>query len=182
VLAAIQLLLLFVVMSSAVQRMRLYQAEYGLTEQRVYVTTFMGWLAVVFLWFAATVLRGRPEHFAFGTVLAGFALVIFLHFLNPDQFVVRTNLERANAGRSFDARYAIRLSADAAPDLVAALSSLKPQDRCIVASGLLKRWGGQQPLDWRTWNGSIAKAKHLVRENEASLKALHCPEPPETMH
>lgn len=182
VLAAIQLLLLFMVMSSAVQRMRLYQAEYGLTEERIYVTAFMGWLAVVFLWFAATVVRGRQEHFAFGTVLAGFALVIFLHFLNPDQLVVRTNLERAQAGRSFDARYAVRLSADAAPDLVAALPSLNPQDRCIVASGLLKRWGGQQATDWRTWNGSIAKAKHLVRENEASLKALHCPEPQGNTH
>ena len=35
------ILLLFVVMASALQRMRLYQREYGLTELRVYVTGCM---------------------------------------------------------------------------------------------------------------------------------------------
>ena len=37
-LAAIQIALLFVIMASAFQRMRLYQAEYGLSEQRLYPT------------------------------------------------------------------------------------------------------------------------------------------------
>src|SRR5262245_29377749 len=59
VLAGIQIALLFVMMVSALQRMRLYQREYGLTELRVYTTVFMGWLAVIFVWFAITVLRGR---------------------------------------------------------------------------------------------------------------------------
>src|SRR5262249_40205161 len=56
-LAGALVALLFVIMVSAVQRMRLYQREYGLTELRVYTTAFMGWLAAVFLWFCATVLR-----------------------------------------------------------------------------------------------------------------------------
>src|SRR5262245_41251763 len=59
VLAGAQIALLFVMMVSAFQRMRLYQREYGLTELRVYTTVFMGWLAVVFVWFTMTVLRGR---------------------------------------------------------------------------------------------------------------------------
>jgi hypothetical protein len=173
-LAGVQILLLFVVMASALQRMRLYQAEYGLTEQRLYATTFMGWLAAVFLWFAITILSGRRERFAFGAMLAGFLLVIVLHALNPEALIVRTNLARAKAGRRFDARYATWLSADAAPDLVAALADLNPQDRCTVASAVLKRWEFPEPPDWRAWNWSRARASQVLHENEASLKAMQC--------
>ena len=174
VLAGVQILLLFVIMASAFQRMRLYQAEYGLTEQRLYPTAFMGWLAVVFLWFAMTVLSGRRERFAFGAMVAGFLLIIVFQALNPDAFIARTNLARAKVGRSFDARYATRLSADAVPELVAALPNLNPQDRCNVASDILKRRPFPQASDWRAWNWSRARASQVVHENEASLKAMQC--------
>ena len=175
VLAGVQILLLFVIMASAFQRMRLYQAEYGLTEQRLYPTAFMGWLAVVFLWFAITVLSGRRERFAFGAMVAGFLLIIVLQALNPDAFIARANLARAKAGRSFDARYATRLSADAVPGIVAALPDLNPQDRCTAAAEILRRWPPSQKSDWRAWNWSRARAAQVVRENEASLKAMQCP-------
>jgi len=177
VLAGVQIVLLFVIMASAFQRMRLYQAEYGLTEQRLYPTAFMGWLVVVFIWFAMTVLSGRRERFAFGAMVAGFALITVLHALNPDALIARTNLARAKAGRSFDARYATRLSADAVPELVAALPDLNPPDRCAVASGIWKRWAFPQPSGWRAWSWSRARAAQVVLENEASLKALQCPSP-----
>jgi hypothetical protein len=174
-LAGVQILLLFVIVASALQRMRLYRAEYGLTEQRLYASAFMGWLVVVFVWFAMTVLSGRRERFAFGAVLAGFSLVIVLQALNPDALIARTNLARAKAGRTFDARYATRLSADAVPELVAALPDLNSQDRCAVASGILKRWALPPSPDWRAWSWSRARAAQVVREHEASLKAMQCP-------
>jgi len=176
VLAGVQILLLFVVMASALERMRLYQAEYGLTEQRLYATAFMGWLAAVFLWFALSVLSGRRERFAFGALLAGFLLVIVLHALDPDALVARTNLARAKAGRAFDARYAIQLSADALPELVAGLPHLNPQDRCRVASGILKRWALPLPSDWRAWSWSRARARRVVRDNGSTLHAVACSE------
>src|SRR5262249_45664745 len=117
-LAGLQVILLFVIMSSALQRMRLYQREFGLTELRLYTTAFMGWLAVVFSWFVVTVLQGKRERFAFGMLVTGFLAIAVLHFLNPDDFITRTNLARAVAGRSFDAKYATSLSADAAPALI----------------------------------------------------------------
>lgn len=98
-LAGLQVLLLFVIMASALQRMRLYQQEYGLTELRVYTTAFIGWLAVVFVWFVGTALRGRRDQFAFGALVAGFALVGILHLLNPDALIARTNMARGLAGR-----------------------------------------------------------------------------------
>jgi len=134
----------------------------------------MGWLAGVFLWFALTVLSGRRERFAFGAMVAGFLLIIVLQALNPDAFIARTNLARAKAGRSFDARYATRLSADAVPELVAALPNLNPQDRCTVASGILKRWALPQASDWRAWNWSRARATQVSHEKEVSLKAMQC--------
>ncbi|MFN8517122.1 MAG: DUF4173 domain-containing protein [Chloroflexia bacterium] len=64
-LAGSLVVLLFAVMASAIQRMRLYQETYGLTELRLYTTAFMGWLALVFIWFVVTVLWGRRDYFAF---------------------------------------------------------------------------------------------------------------------
>lgn len=173
-LAGVEILLLFVVMASALQRLRLYQSEYGLTEQRVYPTAFMGWLAVVFVWFALTVLRGRRERFAFGAMVAGYLLLAMLHFLSPEALVVRVNAARAAAGRSLDVRYAVSLSADAVPELISALPSLNPQDRCTVADHLLRRWSSPDG-SWRTWSLARARAQQAVEENAATLRAATCP-------
>jgi len=175
-LAGAQILLLFVIMISAFQRMRLYQQEYGLTEQRLYPTAFMGWLAVVFVWFVLTVLRGRRERFACGALVAGYLLIAALHFLNPDAFIARTNSVRVKAGRSFDARYATWLSADAAPELVSALPSLNQPDGCTVAASILKHWPPSEEPDWRTWSWGRAEARRVVNENAATLQAMDCRE------
>ncbi|MDX9973378.1 MAG: DUF4173 domain-containing protein, partial [FCB group bacterium] len=66
--------LVYVVLASALYRMHLYQEEYGFTELRVYTTAFMLWLAVVLLWFLATVLPGKRERFALGALLTGLAV------------------------------------------------------------------------------------------------------------
>jgi hypothetical protein len=179
--SGIQIALLFVIMASAFQRMRLYQAEYGLSEQRLYPTAFMGWLAVVFVWFCLTVLRGHRERFAFGAMVAGFLLIAALHAVDPDALIARTNLARARAGRIFDARYASRLSADAVPELVAGLPSLNPADRCTLASGLVKRWSHPDNPDWRSWTFSRSQAWQAVSSNIMALRAP-CAETPQRDH
>lgn len=177
-LAGFQLVLLTVIMASAVQRMRVYQREYGLTEQRLYPTAFMAWLAVVFVWFAMTALRGQRERFAFGAMVAGFVLVAALHAVNPDALIVRVNAARMAEGKNFDAEYASRLSADAVPGLIAALPNLPPQDRCLVSARLLSSWSEPEVDDWRTWNYSRARAQSLVREKAAALRSMACPQRP----
>jgi hypothetical protein len=169
-LAGVQIALLSVIMASAVQRMRLYQAEYGLSEQRLYPTAFMGWLAVVFIWFCLTVLRGQRERFAFGAMVAGFLLVATLHVINPDALIARTNMARARAGHIFDARYAARLSADAVPKLIAGLAGLNPQDRRTVARAMLDRWSSLANPDWRSWTIASAQARQAVSENAPALR------------
>jgi len=174
-LAGAQLVLLAVIMVSALQRMRLYQREYGLTEQRLYPTAFMAWLAVVFVWFALTVLRGHRERFAFGAMITGYVLIAALQFLNPDALIARVNAARIREGRSFDVNYATSLSGDAVPDLIAALPSLPAKDCCITATRLLRTWQPSQPSDWRTWGVARARAFAAVEKNRTSLQAMACP-------
>ncbi len=158
-LAGGQVVLLFVIMASAALRMRLYQNEYGLTELRLYTSAFIGWLAVVFLWFAATVLRGARARFAFGALLAAFGAVLVLHLVNPDAAIVRANLAHARGGHPFDAAYAASLSADAVPTLAAALPALPVADQARVRQDLQTEVQTLQREDWRSWSVSRLQAE-----------------------
>ncbi len=157
-LAGLQIGLLFVMMASAMYRMRLYQLCCGLTELRIYTMAFMIWLALVFVWFALTVLRGRRERFAFGAVVARLALVVALHVLNPDDLIARVNLQRARAGLPFDALYTTSLSADSIPALVEGLPGLKEDDQRIVRQRLRERQAEFAYAGWRSWNWARMRA------------------------
>ncbi len=164
VLAGVMILLLFVIMFSAFQRMRLYQSEYGLTELRLYTTVFMAWLAAVFVWFGLTVLRGLRERFTFGAVMAGFVAIFALQTINPDGLIIRTNLSLAKSGKSFDVDYAATLSDDALPAIVEGLPSLNEADQkkvfdCIIAPKL-----ASLKSDWRSWSWSRHQAEKAVEE------------------
>ena len=153
VLVGALIVLLFVVMASALQRMRLYQREYGLTELRLYATGFMIWLAVVLVWAGATVLRGRRDLFTVGALVSGFAAILIMNALNPDALIARTNLNRPK----LDLPYLMNLSDDATPTLVQALPSLDPGPRAQLEEELAARRHGQG--DWRTWNWSRSRAQ-----------------------
>lgn len=174
-LAAITIGLLFIIMLSAVLRMQLYTDEFGLTELRLYTTAFMGWLALLFVWFGATVLRGRRDRFVFGALVAGFAVLIGLNAINPDALIVSTNAARLNAPNPLDAEYMTVLSADSVPALIEALPSLTAADRCAVAARLIQRWSPPASIDPLTWNWSRAQAWQAVTANQAYLQAAACP-------
>lgn len=164
-LARILLVLLGVVMLSALQRMRLYLDQYGLTQLRLYAIGVIFWLGVVCLWFALTVLRGRRHAFALGALVAGFAATLTLNVVNPDALIARTNVTRP----AVDVGYLAGLSDDAVPTLVARLPGLPRQQRAYLAARLLQ-WkpGG----DWRSWNVSRARAARVLREHHAELAQL----------
>jgi hypothetical protein len=157
VLAGALIVLLFVVMASALQRMRLYQREYGLTELRLYATGVMMWLAVVFVWAAGTVLRGRRQLFAVGALVSGFAAIFAMNVVNPDALIARTNLDRPR----LDLPYLMNLSDDATPELVKSLPTLEPRLRIELADELASR---PQSSDWRTWNWSRHRAQQELRK------------------
>lgn len=173
-LAGLLLVLLAVIMASALQRMRLYVGTYGLSEDRLYATAFMILLIGIFAWFCWTVLRGVRHRFAFGALMQGLAVLAGLHVLNPDAFIVRTNLNRPVDERPFDARYAATLGADAVPALLEALPRLNSDDRCIIVTRWLDRWvdGNSEHAraDWRSWNWSRARTRNLLRARAPELR------------
>jgi hypothetical protein len=169
-LAATRVMMLFAIMASAVQRMLLYQDAYGITELRFYTTAFMGWVAVVALWFVATVLRGQRERFAFGALVTAFVAIVVLDRVNPDAFIVRTNVARVKAGRALDAQYLTSLSADAVPALIEALPALDEAKHRAVEKMVLTHWSPPAERDWRAWNWDRARAWRAVGEYQACLQ------------
>ncbi|HEU0299470.1 MAG TPA: DUF4173 domain-containing protein [Longimicrobium sp.] len=176
ILAGAQVVLLFVIMGSALHRMRLYQVAYGLTELRLYTTAFMLWLGVVFAWFARTVLRGRRERFAWGALVTALEALVLLHVVNPDALIVRTNAARPDAAARFDAPYAASLGADAVPPLLAALPAVSPELRCAAATRLLHRWHASD-ADWRSWSLARARARAAVLRRYDELREMSCAPP-----
>jgi len=167
VLALIQVLCVGVMLISAWRRMQLYVDEFGLTELRLYTTAFMIWIAALLLWFVATVLTGNRERFFIGALASGVAIIVALHFINPDERIVRTNLERAAAGkRAIDMTYATSLSADAVPSLISTLPNLPP----CAARRLLN--ADAERGDWRSWNASRARAHDAIETRRGELAAL----------
>lgn len=154
--------LLFVIMASAMQRMRLYMLEYGLTELRLYTTAFMLWMALLFIWFLATVMRGQRDRFAAGALAGGLAVLLALHAVNPGALIARTNVALAQETGRFDAAYAASLGPDAVPVLVEALETLPTAAREELAQELRSRYDVTARADWRAWNLGRARAARLL--------------------
>jgi uncharacterized protein DUF4153 len=137
------------------------------------------WIGAMLCWLAATVLRGRRDAFAFGTLTSGLATVALLFIVNPDALIARTNVARmgsADAPVRFDVAYATSLSADAVPGLMAALPALPPDVQCPLARRMLRRWPPDRAGSLRGWNWSAARASDAVREHEAQLRAMLGPD------
>ena len=175
-LAGLLVVLLFVVVASALQRMRLYTDEFGLTELRLYTTAFMLWITLTFGWFLATVLRGRRERFMLGALVAGLAILVGLNALNPDGTITAVNAGRQHAPRvtvrAFDSQYILSLSADAVPTVIETLPLMPEADRRRAASALLSRWSAPETRDWRSWHWSRERAWRTVEEHRELLTAL----------
>jgi len=177
-LAGAQLLLLLAIVASAVQRMRVYLDTYGLTEDRVVAMAVLGWLALLIVYFAATVLRNRSRSFPFGALASGFALVVLLQFIDPAGWAARSQLDRAaesdraGVASALDVSYLASLGSDAAPVLLQRLDELGETGRCVVARSLLRRWGPERETDWRSWNRADRRAREAVSGNAARLQAM----------
>ncbi len=160
-LALLMLLLLDVMLASALYRMRLYTVEYGLTELRFYTTAFMGWLVLVFGWFAATVLRERRHRFAPGAVATAALILGALNLLNPDALIARTNLARVAAGREVDVAYIAGLSADALPTIRRTLPNLPSDERSALEIAVREHWSKAFAAG-RRWNIAFSRARDMA--------------------
>ena len=190
--------LLGAVMASAIGRMALYVKYYGLSTDRIDATAFMGWLAIVFVLFVLTVLRGRPTRFAGGMLVSGLAVLAALNVAAPDVIVARVNVGRVaphDTVPDVDFKYLARLGGEAIPTVVDAVLATphatqgtpayvsEMKDRCTAAAMLLLSWspGPSSSEDgnrrsWATWNYAEATARHAVHARKAELQRLACPQ------
>jgi hypothetical protein len=178
-LAGVQIGLVLAITASAFQRLRLYHASYGLTESRFYAMVLLMWIGAMLFWLAATVLRGRRDLFAFGTLASGLATVGLLFVISPDAVIARANVARmasADAPVRFDVAYATSLSADAVPVLLDALPALPHDVQCPLARHMLRRWPPDRERSLRSWSWSAARAGDAVREQAARLRAMVGPD------
>ncbi len=179
ILAGIQIGLLFVIMISAAQRLLLLTGNlgYGLTTTRFYPMAFMSFLALVFVWFCLTVLRGERRQFAWGSLWLGLFTLASLHVFNPDDFIARTNIRLMHEGRKFDAHYNRSLSNDAIPALLEGFSSMSFENQCIVGNGLsgIREKFENENFDLRSWNYSRSTARQLLNDNLAAIDLSSCP-------
>lgn len=178
VLAGIQIVLLFVIMISAAQRLFILTGNlgYGLTTIRFYPMVVMIWLALIFIWFSLTVLRGAREQFAWGALWLAIFVLGTLHVFNPDEYIVRTNIRLMNEGRSFDAAYNSKLSDDATPVLLENLGTMTFENQCHVKWNLSRRLEeARKETDFRSWNFSRWTARNRIAQTAENLDTASCP-------
>lgn len=176
-LAVVNIGLLFVIMYSAVNRMLLYTGNlgYGMTEMRLYPTAFMLWLALVFVWFGLTVLRNQAARFAWGALWTALFVVVGLHIMNPDDFIVRHNAKLMQQGREFDAYYMRKLSGDAVPALAANLPEMPFHEQCRVKIEFLRQLKNPSAADFRSFNLSRSIVKQVLLQNQNEFNIVGCP-------
>jgi hypothetical protein len=168
-LLAVQLGLTTLVLASALWRMGLYVRAYGLTEDRLYGTAVMVWIAATIGVFGRTVLRERPRGAAFGSVVAAVIALAMLNLGNPRALIARYNLAHQDR-RPADVAHLVELGGDAVPVLISQLHLITPQARCQLALDLVERHLEARG-DWRGWNLARARARKAVRGLEAFARS-----------
>jgi hypothetical protein len=165
ILAGTLIALLFIIMASAIQRFTILTGElgYGFTAPRFYALAFIIWLAVIFVWFIASVLTERRPRFAIGMFWIAMIFILGLNAINPDDFIVRKNLSLMDKGREFDSAYPGALGHDAVPTLIEAYPKLSPIQQCEVRR-VLKRRAEQLEAQrsFLSWNLSRRESKQAL--------------------
>ena len=145
----------------SLRRMALYDAAFGLTMLRLWVVGAALWMGVVLLMTAARnagVGSGRQWLVA-GAALAAGVLLMAANGGNPEAFVARHNLERANRGAELDVGYLASLSDDAVPvvaDAIDAEGDPIRRKELLLALGCGERRAGVATLNLAVWRASAS--------------------------
>jgi hypothetical protein len=166
-LSSLMVALVLVILTSAFQRLLLYEAAYGYTQLRLYSHVFMVWLAITFAWFLVS-LWLRLGRFAIGAFVAALGFLITLNAINPDAFIAEQNLARYWNSGNLDVAYLTGLSADAVPVLVSAADQLAGDRQKTLRDHLRQRLERMEK-DARWWQGW--PSFHLARWRAYELLA-----------
>jgi hypothetical protein len=163
-LSAAMVVMVGVILASAYLRLQLYEQAYGFTRLRAYTHVAILWMGVAFVLFLVLLFVGNLRAFAPAAVGVALGFALTLNMLNVDDFIVRRNAERAQAGSELDTYYIANLSEDAVPALASVGASLSPAER----GDLLPRlacW--QAALDRRAGEGWPSTHLSVLRARAA---------------
>jgi hypothetical protein len=119
VLLGLLLCLTFVVLISALHRLRLYEAAFGLTRLRLLAEAVALWLGglLVLVGAAGAIATVRARFAPAALLLSAVGLLVF-SLANPDRRIAERNIDRWEHTGLLDDHYLARLSADAVPALL----------------------------------------------------------------
>jgi len=164
-------ILVGVILTSALERLLLYEQAYGFTRLRTYTHVGILWMAIAFVAFLVLLLRGRLRRFAPACAVAAFGFVATLNLLNVDAFIVDRNVTRLSATGELDVDYLVSLSEDAIPEIVQLAIVGSPEARAELLPELAC-WESQRQAEMQDMRWPSA---HLART--AATRALAGIEP-----
>jgi len=175
-LSAAMVVMVGVILASAYLRLQLYEQAYGFTRLRAYTHVAILWMGVAFVLFLVLHFAGNLRAFAPAAVGVALGFALTLNLLNVDDFIVRRNAERTQAGSELDIYYLTNLSEDAVPALASMAAELSP----AVRGELLPRLACQQAAleqrageGWQSTHLSVLRARAALKPWAEILSAYH---------
>lgn len=151
------------VVITAIRRLQLYEAAYGLTMLRLACLVAAAWIGVVFVLTALTLIRrGLPQRFLPAAVLASALLfTVGWAIASPAAIVARVNLSRAAHGRPLDIYQVAHLGPDGTPALLSGLHSLPPAQAAQLRRAICA--AEPAPVTAAAFNVSVNRARAAAR-------------------
>lgn len=155
-----------VVIVSAYKRLSLYIDAYSMTTMRFYVAGFIMLLLGLFILLAVKFITSKREQFfTFGTLLCAAAFLIIVNVINPDAFIVRSNLKQYDQTGKIDASYVGRLSSDAIAGQMELYSKLQGDDKDTLQYYLQRQKSQLETTTaWQSANRSRNRAWKLLQD------------------
>lgn len=151
-----------VIIASAFKRLNLYVLAYGETAPRFYAASFIFFLLVIFGILCYRIIRKKHESFlAYGALITLIAGMMVINFVNPDAFIARKNFELYAKTGKIDFDYLKSLSADAVPELIKNINTVRGGEEKILEI-LVSKKENLSGGPWQSWNYSRLKSASVL--------------------
>ena len=156
-----------IVIAAAFKRLSLYIHTYGMTTLRFYVAAFIVLLLVLFIILAFKFIKCKQEQFFFfGTLISVITFLVVVNIINPDAYIMRSNIEQFNRTGKVDTTYIEELSVDATSGKIELYSKLEGDYKEDLLSSIIEDKGRllESSLNWQSANLSRYKALNLLKD------------------
>lgn len=171
-------LMVFVILGSAFQRLHLFQDSFGFTRWYVTLHVFIVWLGLLFFFLIVDLLEMYPRLIWAGGAVAVIGVFGTLNVLNLDAYTANRNVDLIQEQKEIDVYYLFELSDDAVPAMVELFQDPKTdeQTRRLLRAELYSRWldlkAEQEEWGLFGYNRSKQKAWELLSGIEDDLQPL----------